>query len=190
MTQDARNTPAHARSGFGHWAVVAAGCAAVVGGALAAGPASGAISPPAPTAKAAPSAAAPDPAKAGLPLDCGPFPVAVSLKVSADLGDGKPGTVAAAHCDAGNGTPSDGVFVLAPGPDGRPVVAATLVEEDEDLTLTALAVRSDGSVHGTARGYSSPDVPRFAPDLMVELNWKRTGTGWTRTDTKSPAAKA
>ncbi|GAA2831101.1 hypothetical protein GCM10010441_64570 [Kitasatospora paracochleata] len=218
-TDDGKRTPAHARSGLRHWALVAAGCAAVVGGALAAtsatgsviagrpdlapepGPAaSGGASTPgtatAPgaagtpgTAKPTQASAAPDPAKAELPLDCGPFPVAVSLRTSASIG-GVAATVAAVHCQADLGTPPDAVYLLVPGTAGKPKVAAVLVKDTENLTVTELAVRSDGSIHGRAKGYSSDDVPRFAPDLTLELNWAQKGGQWVRTETNTPTARA
>ena len=184
------DAPAHARSGAVHWAVVAAGCAAVVAGALAANPAGGTTGPARPAPRALPAAEAPDPAKAELPLDCGPFPVKISVHFGADLGDGRPGTVAAAHCDAENGTPPDAVYLLGPGPDGRPVVLATLLSEQENLTVGRLALRSDGVITGHAQGYSSEDVPRFSPDISLDLSWTRHGAGWTRAETRAPAAQA
>ncbi|WP_371482794.1 hypothetical protein [Kitasatospora sp. NBC_00315] len=184
--------PAQARSGLLHWAVVAAGCAAVVAGALAADPAQGSTAPVRPTPRALPAAEAPDPAKAELPLDCGPFPVKISVHFGADLGDGRPGTVAAAHCDAENGTPPDAVYLLGPGagPGDRPVVLATLLSEQENLTVGRLALRSDGVITGHAQGYSSDDVPRFSPDLSLDLTWTRRNGTWTRTATSAPAARA
>ncbi len=173
--------PAHARPGAVHWAVVAAGCAAVVAGALAANPANGTTAPLHPVPRALPAAEAPDPAQAELPLDCGPFPVKISVNFAADLGDRRPGTVAAAHCDAGNGTPPDAVYLLGPGPAGRPVVLATLLSEQENLTVGRLALRSDGVITGHAQGYSSEDVPRFSPDLSLDLTWTRQGGRWIRT---------
>ncbi|GLW59166.1 hypothetical protein Kpho01_71760 [Kitasatospora phosalacinea] len=187
-----RRIPGHARSGLKHWALVAAGCAAVVGGALGATSATGAVTggqraadgpvaEPVPTASPLPEA---DLAKVRLPLECGPFPVAVSLKASAVL-DGEPVTVAAAHCRADMGTPPDGVFLV--GADGAPVL---LLPDADGLTVTELAVRSDGSIRGKARGYSSPDVPRFSPDLQVELVWTRSGGAWAKTETRTPVQSA
>ncbi|MER5640540.1 hypothetical protein ABT095_26775 [Kitasatospora sp. NPDC002227] len=170
--------PAHTRPRPKHWALVAAACAAVVAAALAAAPAAGRTVPAGAAPKALPTQSAPDPAKAQLPLDCGPFPVTVSLSFSALL-DGTPSTVAAAHCAAPNGTPSDGVFLLGPGP----TVRATLLHESDGLTVTALRLRSDGTVTGTARGYSGDDVPRAFPDLVLSLAWSRSGTGWNLTKT-------
>lgn len=195
---DGKKTPAHARSGVHHWALVAAGCAAVVGGAIAADPAQGSITPthpaaqPSPTAaKQLPPAAAPDPAKAELPLDCGPFPVKVTLTVTADLGDGKPSTVVAARCATDTGTPPDGAYILVNGPTGKPVVAATLVDPVKDkLTVSELKLRSDGTIHAKAKGYSTDDIPRCCPDVNHELAWAHHGPQWTRTDTTTPVGAA
>ncbi|MGW4891725.1 hypothetical protein ACWEQL_05600 [Kitasatospora sp. NPDC004240] len=175
-----------------HWALVAAGCAAVVTGALAASPAEGTPKPLRGTPKALPAAAAPDPAKARLPLECGPFPVKVAIALTADLGDGRPGTVVAAHCAAENGTPPDAVYLLgpAPAPDGAPVVLATLLPETENLTVGRLALRSDGAVTAHAQGYSSEDVPRAAPDISLDVTWKRRGGGWDRSQTTAPIDRA
>jgi hypothetical protein len=194
-TDNGPKAPAHARSGFRHWALVAAGCAAVVGGALAANPAQGSITAitqpsaqPSPSAvKQIPASAAPDPGKAELPLDCGPFPVKVTLSLAVDLGDGRPSTVVAAHCAAETGTPPDGAYLLVNGPAGTPVIAATLVDPKEQLTVTDLTVRSDGTIHAKAKGYSSDDVPRCCPDVNHELTWARHGSQWVRTDTATPA---
>ncbi|GAA2235726.1 MULTISPECIES: hypothetical protein [Kitasatospora] len=180
---------AHARPR--HWALVAVACAVVVGGTLVATPAQGrpTPSPAGQPAEALAAAAAPDPAKAQLPLDCGPFPVTIALSFGTRL-NGVPSTVAAAHCAAPNGTPSDAVFLLTAGPDGRPTVRASLLTEADRLTVTALKVRSDGTITGHAKGYSSDEVPRFAPDLVLSLSWTRHGAGWTRTETKAPASQA
>ncbi|MFB9371296.1 MULTISPECIES: hypothetical protein [Kitasatospora] len=187
------------RSRIRHWVLVAAATAALVAAGLAAAPAGGVVRPAArpgaaPTAAKAPAAlpkeAAPDPAKAVLPLDCGPFPVKVSLSFAALL-DGRPSTVLAAHCDAGNGTPPDGVYLLTNGQDGRPQVAATLLEESAGRTVTELKLRSDGTLTARAKGYSSDEVPRYAPDLLVSLSWRqKAGGGWLRTENSEPAATA
>ncbi|MDH6109575.1 hypothetical protein P3T36_000346 [Kitasatospora sp. MAP12-15] len=184
-------TPAHARPGLLHWSVVLAACVAVVAAALAGGSASGTVTA-APTGapEPVPTAQAPDPAQAVLPLDCGPFPVKVSVSFAADLGDGTPSTVVAAHCDADNGTPPDGVFVLGAGADGHPVVRDTLVSWQENLTVTRLALRSDGVLTAQARGYSTAAVPRCCPDLTVSLNWTRKGGSYVRTQTSAPSATA
>ncbi|MFI5531009.1 hypothetical protein ACIA8O_20970 [Kitasatospora sp. NPDC051853] len=190
--------PGAGRSRIRHWVLVAAATAAVIAAGLAAGPAGGVVRPTAhpagPTASKAPAAlpkeSAPDPAKAALPLDCGPFPVKVSLSFAALL-DGRPSTVLAAHCDAGNGTPPDGVYLLTNGQDGRPRVAATLLEDAAGRTVTELKLRSDGTLTARAKGYSSDEVPRYAPDLLVSLEWrKQAGGGWLRSERTEPAATA
>ncbi|GAB7186232.1 hypothetical protein ATKI12_6063 [Kitasatospora sp. Ki12] len=180
----------HARTAPWHWAVALAGCGAVVGAALAASPATGTPVPAhgAPAALAA--TAAPDPALAQLPLDCGPFPVRTAISVPARLGDGRPGTVVAAHCGAETGTPPDSVFLLGFGPGDRPTVLATLLTERENLTVSRLAVRSDGAITGHAQGYSSEDVPRFRPDISLDLTWTRKGGGWERSQAAAPAGQA
>lgn len=190
MTDEKQQSPVHARPGFRHWILVAAGCAAVVGGALAANPAEGHLTPAGQSGAAVQAlgdAAAPDPAKAELPLDCGPFPVAVALRASARL-DGRPVTAVAAHCAADNGTPPDGAYLLSTGPDGKPVVTGTLVRPEEGLTVTELRLLSDGTIAGRARGYSSDDVPHCCPDLMLNLTWTHQNGQWVRTGTKAPAA--
>ncbi|WP_052391127.1 hypothetical protein [Streptomyces sp. NRRL B-24484] len=181
--------PGHARSGLKHWALVAAGCGAVVAGALAADPAQGTPTPVRSTAEPVPTAAAPDPGKAELPLDCGPVGVSVALRASATV-DGVPSTVVAAHCAAGNGTPPDGVYLLTNGPDGRPQVTGTLLDPVKDgLTVTALTIRSDGAIRGHAQGWSSDDVPRCCPDRAVDLSWTRQGESWVRAQSAVPAGQ-
>jgi hypothetical protein len=190
MTEQQAGPPVvRARTRVRHWVLVAAATAALVAGALAVNPAQGTVSPIRPAAPSAlPAAAAPDPAKAALPLDCGPFPTTVALSFAALL-DGRATTVAAAHCAAGNGTPPDGVYVLTNGQDGRPQISATLVKPEEGLTVTELKLRSDGTVTARARGYSSDEIPRYAPDLTVLLSWHRQGGDWLRSRTTEPAAK-
>ncbi|WP_327070018.1 hypothetical protein [Kitasatospora sp. NBC_01302] len=186
---------AAARSGPWRWGAVAAACAALVAGTMAAAPGV------APTARSAagsasgrphalPAGQAPDAAQAQLPLDCGPLPTAVSVSFAADLGDGIPVTVAAAHCQAGGGSAPDGVFILVAGPDGHPVVHDTLLRWQEGFTVTRLALRSDGAVTALAKGYSTNDVPRCCPDLNVQFDWTRQGAGYQRTQHDTPSAAA
>ncbi|MFF2624433.1 hypothetical protein ACFVUN_01515 [Kitasatospora griseola] len=172
----------HARSGLKHWVLVAAGCAAVVGGALGATSATGAVVTSRQAEAVVPEV---DLSKVQLPMECGPFPVAVSLKASAVV-DGKALAVLAGHCQADMGTPPDQVFVVE-GAGGRPV---ELLSDRDGYMLTELAIRSDGSIRGAARGYSSDDVPRFSPDVVVELVWKQSARGWTRAETRTPAHTA
>ncbi|MGF1428739.1 hypothetical protein [Kitasatospora sp. LaBMicrA B282] len=193
--------PAAARSGPWRWGAVAAACAALVAGTLAAAPSVASTAVPVGTAgdaapatgadtpHALPAAQAPDPTRAQLPLDCGPMPTAVSVSFAADLGDGTPATVVAAHCQAGSGTAPDGVFVLTPGPDGTPQVRTTLLRWQEGFTVTRLALRSDGTVTAAAQGFSTPDVPRCCPDLNVLFDWTRQPTGdYRRTQHTTPTA--
>ncbi|MEV7923425.1 MULTISPECIES: hypothetical protein [unclassified Kitasatospora] len=189
QTPRGRTGPGHARTAPWHWALALAGCGAVVAAALAASPATGTPVPVHGTPKALGASAAPDPAKAQLPLDCGPFPVATAISMPADLGDGRPGTVVAAHCAAENGTPPDAVYLLGFGPGDRPVVLATLLSERENLTLGRLALRSDGAITGHAQGYSSDEVPRFRPDISLDLTWMRKGGGWERSQTAAPVSQ-
>ncbi|MFJ9442941.1 hypothetical protein ACIRRH_13860 [Kitasatospora sp. NPDC101235] len=188
QTPRGRSGPGHARTAPWHWVVALAGCGAVVGAALAASPATGTPVPAHATPKALAASAAPDPSRAQLPLDCGPFPVKTALSVPTRLGDGRPGTVVAAHCATETGTPPDAVFLLGFGPGERPEVVATLLTERENLTVSRIAVRSDGAVTGHAQGYSSEDVPRFRPDISLDLTWTHKGGGWERSQTAAPVS--
>ncbi|MFJ9772068.1 hypothetical protein ACIRVF_12600 [Kitasatospora sp. NPDC101157] len=190
QTPRGRSGPGHARTAPWHWAVALAGCGAVVATALAASPATGTPLAAGGTPRALAASAAPDPAAAQLPMDCGPFPVKTVLSVPVDLGDGHPGTVVAAHCATDTGNPPDSVYLLGFGPGGHPAVAATLLTERENLTLSKLAVRSDGAITGRAQGYSSDDVPRFRPDVSLDLTWTRRGGGWERSQSAAPAGSA
>ncbi|MGC0316924.1 hypothetical protein [Kitasatospora acidiphila] len=180
-----------ARSGPWRWLAVAAGCAALATGTMAAAPSAhpgAAAAAGSGTPKPLPATAAPDAAKAALPLDCGPLPTTVTLSFAADLGDGTPATIAAAHCAAGAGAAPDGVFVITAGPGGTPQVHDVLLDWHQDYTVTRLALRADGTITAQARGYSSADVPRCCPDLSVELDWTRHGAGFTRTEHSVPSA--
>ncbi|MFF4648854.1 hypothetical protein [Streptomyces sp. NPDC001380] len=193
--------PAHARSGPFHWAATAAAVGAVITTAVVTAPAEGAARTARPAPSGAPSApvgpaahpvpsaapaAAPDPARVRLPLDCGPFPVKAAHSSSADLDrDGRPETVVAAHCDGTNGTPPDGVYLLAAGPAG-PRIAATLVRPEENLDVLALEADRDGTVTARVQGYSTLDVPRCCPDVHLILSWARAGTSWVRAQVPDP----
>ncbi|MCX5383430.1 hypothetical protein [Streptomyces sp. NBC_00083] len=120
------------------------------------------------------AAPAPDPASVTFPLDCGNLGTVVEKKASGDLdGDGVPETVAIVHCNAGGGTPPSGVYVLTrPAVKGAPPrVVATLVNPEDRQSVTDFAVR-DGAVAATLLGYSSDDVPRYAPDVRQEVKWR------------------
>ncbi|WP_406836575.1 hypothetical protein ACICHK_09640 [Streptomyces sp. AHU1] len=126
----------------------------------------------APAAAPAP-VAAPDPTGVDFPVDCGPVKVLVEKKASGDLdGDGRPETVAVVRCDAGSGTPPDGVYVLVQAQGAKePRVVATLVDPKDRLSVTDFAVR-DGAVTATLLGYSSIDVPSCCPDLKQNAKWQ------------------
>nr|WP_203599561.1 hypothetical protein [Streptomyces sp. SID10853] len=131
---------------------------------------------------ARPPAAAPDPAAVTFPLKCGTAGTTVTRKASGDLdGDGSPETVAAVRCDAGSGTPPSGIYVLTrPSTgDGPPRVVATLISPGEQQSVGALGVR-DGAVTATLLGYSSPDVPRWNPDVRQQAKWRWQGGKFIR----------
>ncbi|MGW0825913.1 hypothetical protein [Streptomyces sp. NPDC002845] len=165
-----------------HWAVTAAALAGVVALSSALQPDSATAAQPGPDAKPAPAtAAAPDPATVEFPLDCGPLEAVVEKSATGDLdGDGTPETVAVVHCDAGSGTPPDGIYVLSRGSDGTPRVVATLVEPEDRLTVTDFAVR-DQAITTTLLGYSSPDVPSCCPDINDSAKWQWKNGTFVRT---------
>lgn len=117
--------------------------------------------------------AAPDPTGVDFPINCGPVKVLVQKKASGDLdGDGRPETVAVVRCDAGSGTPPNGVYVLTQSEGQKqPRVVATLVDPKDRLSVTDFAVR-DGAVTATLLGYSSIDVPSCCPDLKDSAKWQ------------------
>ncbi|MGW0835994.1 hypothetical protein [Streptomyces prunicolor] len=123
--------------------------------------------------KSAPAASAPATTGVAFPLDCGPVKAVVQKKASGDLdGDGRPETVAVVHCDAGMGTPPDGVYVLTQGAGAaKPRVVATLVAPKARETVTTFAVR-DGAVLATLLGYSTADVPSCCPDVKETAKWQ------------------
>ncbi|MCX5016514.1 hypothetical protein OG765_36955 [Streptomyces sp. NBC_00555] len=126
-----------------------------------------------------PQATAPDAAAVTYPLDCKGNPQAVTATAEGDLdGDGRPETVAAVRCQAGSGTPPHAIYVLtqtAPDKDAtegaRPRVVATLLDTPQRQTATDLTVR-DGIVTATLLGYSSPDIPRYSPDVKKLAKWR------------------
>ncbi|MFJ4928494.1 hypothetical protein [Streptomyces sp. NPDC088736] len=172
-----------------HWLATATALAGVVALSSVVQPGSATAAQPGATAKAAPAAIAPpDPAAVTFPIDCGPAEAVVRKKVSGDLdGDGSPETVAVVHCDAGSGTPPDGVYVLTGGGAGKgPRVVATLVAPKDRLTVTDFAVR-DGAVTATLLGYSSADVPSCCPDVKDGAKWQwRNGAFIRSTPSRRP----
>jgi len=157
-----------------HWLATATALAGVVAlsSALQPGPATAAQAA-GPTGRPAAAAAPPDPTGVDFPLQCGPLPILVQSRATGDLdGDGRPETVASVRCDAGSGTPPNGVYVLIRAADSeQPRVVATLVDPKDRLNVTDLIVR-DGAVTATLLGYSSLDVPRCCPDVDERAKWQ------------------
>lgn len=148
-----------------HWLTTAAAVAAAC--ALAAF-----LQPDGAAASAAPPpAAGPDPAAVEYPVDCGPYETLVTHQAVLDLdGDGRAETVAAVRCDVGGGTPPSGVYLLITSAAGTPVVAETLVDPADGMSVAELWA-AGGTVSVRLLGYSSPDVPRSDPDVHGEAAW-------------------
>ncbi|MEV6484654.1 hypothetical protein [Streptomyces sp. NPDC051576] len=127
-----------------------------------------------PQTKSAPTtASAPATTGVDFPIECGPLKAIVQKKATGDLdGDGRPETVAVVHCDAGMGTPPDGVYVLTQAADAdTPRVVATLVAPKARETVTDFSIR-DGAVLATLLGYSTEDVPSCCPDVKETAKWQ------------------
>ncbi|MGW2617407.1 hypothetical protein [Streptomyces sp. NPDC001500] len=126
--------------------------------------------------------AAPATTGVDFPIQCGPVTALVVKKATGDLdGDGAPETVAVVHCDAPMGTPPDGVYVLAHGPDDTHArVVATLVDPKARNTVTGLTI-ADGAVLATLLGYSTADVPSCCPDVKDSARWQWKDRKFIRT---------
>ncbi|MFJ3494729.1 hypothetical protein ACIPPJ_14145 [Streptomyces sp. NPDC086091] len=180
MQQSAVPELAHTHTRPIHWVATATALAGVVAfsSVLQPDPATAAqASAPGPKPAPATTSAAPAaPSTEGVdwPLECGPVKALVMRQASGDLdGDGRPETVAAVHCDAPMGTPPDGVYVLTRAAGASaPRVVATLVAPEDRLTVTALSVAADGTVHADYLGYSSADVPSCCPDVKDAARWQ------------------
>ncbi|RDG38614.1 hypothetical protein [Streptomyces corynorhini] len=168
---------AHARPRPIHWLATATAMAGVVAlttltqpGAATASPSGDHQVRAAGPGRSAP--AAPDPAEADFPLECGGAGTVVTRKVYGDLdGDGTPETVAVVRCEAGSGTPPSGVYVLT-GAGGEPRVVATLVDPGEKRSVGPDFAIRDGIVLATLLGYSGPDVPSCCPDEEEHVSWR------------------
>ncbi|THA34833.1 hypothetical protein E6R18_06275 [Streptomyces sp. A1277] len=177
-----------------HWLATAAAMAAVVAAAGLLQPdASASASTPHPAAGARHGtvrAAAPDPAKAAFPLDCGDLGNTVAKEAPGDLdGDGRPETVAVVHCAAGLGTPPSGVYVLTQGSGATPRIVATLVDPAQQLSIGDFTVR-DRVISATLLGYSSSSVPSCCPDQQEKVTWKWQNGAFIRTGrTAGPSDK-
>ncbi|MFK0254617.1 hypothetical protein [Streptomyces sp. NPDC090445] len=176
----APDTPAHSSTRPLHWLATACATAAVIAGAgflqpeaTAAGPAT----PEPANRPTAPQAAAPDPAAVTWPLDCKGAPTTVTATAQGDLdGDRRPETVAAVRCDAGSGTPPHALYVLTQdtAKGTPPRIVATLLDTARRQTATDLTIR-DGTITAQLLGYSSPDVPRYNPDVKQLAKWRWSG---------------
>ncbi|MEU9147826.1 hypothetical protein [Streptomyces sp. NPDC048349] len=144
---------------------------------------------PAEPAANGPQATAPDAAAVTYPLDCKGAPQTVTATAQGDLdGDGRPETAAAVRCQAGSGTPPHAIYVLTQDrtPGARPRVVATLLDTPQRQTAADLTVR-DGAVTATLLGYSSPEVPRYSPDVKKLAKWRWTGGKFRQELTDSTA---
>ncbi|MEU9255983.1 hypothetical protein AB0D66_29635 [Streptomyces sp. NPDC048270] len=157
-------------------------------------PATGSPAAAADPAPNGPQATAPDAAAVTYPLDCKGAPQAVTATAHGDLdGDGRPETVAAVRCQAGSGTPPHAIYVLTQAAPGEQAtgsagarVVATLVDTPQRQSATDLTVR-DGIVTATLLGYSSPEVPRYSPDVKKLAKWRWTGGKFRQELTDSTA---
>ncbi|MGP3684954.1 hypothetical protein ACTVZO_09630 [Streptomyces sp. IBSNAI002] len=187
-------TLAHSHARPVHWLATATAMAAVIATAGLVQPATGTPAAPAEPQANGPQATAPDAAAVTYPLDCKGAPQTVTATAQGDLdGDGRPETVAAVRCEAGSGTPPHAIYVLtqaAPGkaaPDAAgPRVVATLLDAGQRQNATDLTVR-DGVVTATLLGYSSPEVPRYSPDVKKLAKWRWTGGKFRQELTDSTA---
>ncbi|AVH59680.1 MULTISPECIES: hypothetical protein [Streptomyces] len=173
MQQSAVPELAHTHTSPIQWVATATAVAGVVALSSVLQPDPATAAQPGPEAKSAAATAAPDPARVDFPIACGPTKAIVEKKASGDLdGDGRPETVAVVHCDAGSGTPPNGIYVLTQAADAQePRVVATLIDPKDRLNVTDFALR-DGAVTATLLGYSSADVPSCCPDVNDRAKWQ------------------
>ncbi len=190
MQQSAVPELAHTHTRPIHWVATATALAAVVAASSFMQSDEATAAQHGTKAKTAPAAAAaPDPAHADFPVDCGPAKILIQKKASGDLdGDGTPETVAVVRCDAGSGTPPSGVYVLT-RPKGAPKarVVATLVDPKDRLSVKDLALR-DATITATLLGYSSPDIPSCCPDVNESAKWQWKNGAFIRST--PPAARS
>lgn len=176
-----------------HWLATAAAMAAVVAAAGLLQPdASASASTPRNTADrhGTVTAAAPDPAKAAYPLECGGVGTTVAKQVPGDLdGDDRPETVAVVHCAAGSGAPPSGVYVLTHGSGATPRIVATLVDPAQRMSIGDFTVR-DRVISATLLGYSSSSVPSCCPDEQEKVTWQWQNGAFVRTSQSAEPAAA
>ncbi|MEW1655474.1 hypothetical protein [Streptomyces sp. NPDC093707] len=136
------------------------------------------------------TAPAPDPARVTFPVNCGPNRLDVVQKASGDLdGTGGTQTVAVVRCHSEVGTPPSGVYVLAQpsAPKAAPRIVATLVAPAQRLSVQDLAVQGP-VVSVTVQGYSSPDVPRYMPDVHKTVKWQWQGGKFVQSELPATTA--
>lgn len=180
---------AHSHARPVHWLATATAMAAVIATAGLVQPATGTPAAPTDAPANGPQATAPDAAAVTYPLDCKGAPQAVTATAQGDLdGDGRPETVAAVRCQAGSGTPPHAIYVLTQDrtESAGPRVVATLLDTPQRQTATELTVR-DGIVTATLLGYSSPEVPRYSPDVKKLAKWRWSGGKFRQELTDSTA---
>ena len=95
--------------------------------------------------------------------------------------------MAVVRCDAGSGTPPNGVYVLTQATGAKPRVVATLVDPKDRLTVTDFTVR-DGAVTATLLGYSSSDVPSCCPDVKDHAKWQWKNGTFIRSTPPAPTS--
>ncbi|AJC59575.1 MULTISPECIES: hypothetical protein [Streptomyces] len=175
-----------------HWLATATAISAVIA-------VSSLVQPPSATATAASAssvkdapvaAAAPDPGRVAFPVNCGPNRLDVVRKVSGDL-DGAGGiqTVAVVRCHSGAGTPPSGVYVLAQpsDPKAAPRIVATLLAPAQRLSVQDIDLEGR-VVSATVQGYSSPDVPRYMPDVHKTVKWQWQGGKFVQSELPADTA--
>ncbi|UQX00398.1 hypothetical protein [Streptomyces sp. RerS4] len=190
------DSPAHRHTRPHHWIATVSALAAVIAaaGLLQPEPATGATptgTTPAAGAQDTARTTAPDAHAATYPLDCKGTPQTVTDTAHGDLdGDGRPETVAAVRCAAGSGTPPHALYVLTRdrAADSPPRVVATLLDAARRQSATDLTVR-DGVITATLLGYSSPEVPRYSPDVKQHAKWRWTGGKFRQELTNSAARR-
>ncbi|MER6049638.1 hypothetical protein ACH4VR_22170 [Streptomyces sp. NPDC020883] len=145
------------------------------------------------SAEAAPVPAAPDPSRVAFPVNCGPNRLDVVRKVSGDLdGTGGTQTVAVVRCHSEAGTPPSGVYVLArpsdpTDPTAAPRVVATLLAPSQRLSVQDITLDAR-VVSATVQGYSSPDVPRYMPDVHKTIKWQWQGGKFVQSELPADTA--
>ncbi|MFS8203726.1 hypothetical protein ACLVWQ_34275 [Streptomyces sp. CWNU-52B] len=190
MQQSAVPELAHTHTRPIHWVATATALAAVVAASSVLQPDEATAAQHGTRARTAPAAAAaPDPARADFPLDCGPTKTLIQQKASGDLdGDHRPETVAVVRCDAGSGTPPSGVYVLTTAEGtSKPRVVATLVDPKDRLSVKDFALR-DATITATLLGYSSPGIPSCCPDVNEGAKWQWKNGAFIRST--PPAARS